>query len=77
MVPTAMICRWMAVSQSLSAEQMATLEEIRDLDEYSIAKMKSAGCKIDAWGVGTKLSTCYDQPALNMIYKLCAINNDY
>lgn len=47
-----------------------------DLDEYSIADMRERGAKIDAWGVGTKLSTCYDQPALNMIYKLCAIKSN-
>lgn len=46
-----------------------------DLDEHSITELKKRGAKIDLWGVGTKLSTCYDQPALNMIYKLCAIKN--
>lgn len=44
-----------------------------DLDEHIITKLKQNGAKIDVWGVGTKLSTCYDQPALNMVFKLCAI----
>jgi nicotinate phosphoribosyltransferase len=44
-----------------------------DLDEYFIAEMKSKGAKIDIWGVGTRLVTSYDQPAMNTIYKLAAI----
>lgn len=47
-----------------------------DLDEYLIKDLKAKGAKINAWGVGTKLSTAYDQPALNTIYKLCAIRNE-
>lgn len=44
-----------------------------DLDEYSIAELKVQGAKIDIWGVGTKLVTAYDQPALGGVYKLAAI----
>lgn len=44
-----------------------------DLDEYQIAALKTAGAPIDLWGVGTKLVTAYDQPALSMVYKLSAI----
>ncbi len=47
-----------------------------DLDEYLIKDLKDKGAKINAWGVGTKLSTAYDHPALNTIYKLCAIRNE-
>ncbi len=47
-----------------------------DLDEYTIREMKESGAAINAWGVGTRLVTAYDQPALNTIYKLAAIKND-
>jgi nicotinate phosphoribosyltransferase len=46
-----------------------------DLDEYLISKMKSEGAKVDIWGVGTRLVTAYDQPAMNMIYKLSALRD--
>ena len=46
-----------------------------DLDEYRIREMKASGAAINAWGVGTRLITAYDQPALNTIYKLAAIKN--
>lgn len=46
-----------------------------DLDEYSIARLKAAGAKIDIWGVGTRLITAYDHPALDMVYKLAAVGN--
>ncbi len=46
-----------------------------DLDEYRIKQLKSEGAKITVWGVGTRLSTCYDQPALGGVYKLAALEN--
>lgn len=46
-----------------------------DLDEYAIAELKAAGARIDIWGIGTKLATAYDQPALGGVYKLGAIRN--
>ena len=44
-----------------------------DLDERSITSLKNQGAKIDLWGVGTKLITSEDLPALGGVYKLAAI----
>lgn len=43
-----------------------------DLDEYTIADLKQQGARIDVWGVGTKLITGYDHPAMGGVYKLAA-----
>ncbi|EGF12733.1 nicotinate phosphoribosyltransferase [Streptococcus sanguinis] len=47
-----------------------------DLDENTILNLKMQKAKIDVWGVGTKLITAYDQPALGAVYKIVAIADE-
>jgi nicotinate phosphoribosyltransferase len=46
-----------------------------DLDENIINSLKQQEARINVWGVGTKLVTAYDQPALGGVYKIAAIRN--
>jgi nicotinate phosphoribosyltransferase len=55
-----------------SAQILAT----NDLDETIIENLKAQGAKISVWGVGTKLVTAYDEPALGGVYKLGAIRDE-
>ncbi|HWR22819.1 MAG TPA: nicotinate phosphoribosyltransferase [Feifaniaceae bacterium] len=43
-----------------------------DLDEMLIRDLKAQGARIDVWGVGTRLITSDDQPALGGVYKMSA-----
>lgn len=44
------------------------------LDEYLIKSLLDQGAPIDLFGVGTKLVTAFDDPALDGVYKLSSIN---
>lgn len=45
------------------------------LDEYLIKSLNEQGAPIDLYGVGTKLVTAYDNPALDGVYKLGSVND--
>ncbi|OKL36510.1 nicotinate phosphoribosyltransferase [Domibacillus mangrovi] len=48
-----------------------------DLDEETIMSLGAQGAKIDGWGIGTKLITAFDQPALGAVFKLVSIENEH
>jgi nicotinate phosphoribosyltransferase len=41
-----------------------------DLDEYKVDRLIRRGAKIDAFGVGTRMSTSADRPYVDVVYKL-------
>lgn len=47
-----------------------------DLDEYILESLHDQNAELDVVGVGTKLVTAYDQPALGGVYKLSALQNE-
>lgn len=51
----------------------AAITASNELDEHLITNLKEQGAAICVWGVGTRLVTAYDQPALGVVYKLTAM----
>lgn len=47
-----------------------------DLDEQTITSLKMQGARIDIWGVGTKVITAFDQPALGAVYKMVSVEDE-
>ena len=47
-----------------------------DLDEYILESLDDQHAKIDLLGIGTKLVTAFDQPALGGVYKLSAMEDE-
>lgn len=47
-----------------------------DLDEHIITSLKGQEASINVWGVGTKLATAFEQPALGGVYKLSAVKDE-
>ena len=54
-----------------------TIVASNDLDEDKISDIELEGHCIDTYGVGTKLITAADDPALGGVYKLSAVMEDY
>jgi nicotinate phosphoribosyltransferase len=53
--------------------EKARIFATNDLDEHIITSLKQQGAAVAVWGVGTKLATAFDDPALGGVYKLSAV----
>lgn len=47
-----------------------------DLDEYTMLNLRAQNARVDLWGIGTKIITAYDQPALGAVYKIVSIEDE-
>lgn len=59
-----------------AGQQDVKIVATSDLNEYRIAELLEAGAPIDAFGVGTEISTSKDHPALSAVYKLVHIGGE-
>jgi nicotinate phosphoribosyltransferase len=55
--------------------EAAVIVGSNDLDENIITSIKDQGGAINVWGVGTRLATAFDEPALGGVYKLTALRS--
>ena len=67
-----------AARQLLDASGFPKAEIVasNDLDEHAIEELKRRGAAISVWGVGTRLATAHDDPALGGVFKLGALRDE-
>lgn len=46
-----------------------------DIDEHIILSLRRQGARVDVWGIGTRLVTAFEEPALGGVYKLAAVRS--